>query len=114
MTADKMSPSELAKCRENLRRHWETRKVDKELVQRAWTDAQRVAAVLYQKYGASKVAVFGSLAEQERFCKYSDIDIVVWGVSYNRCLNALWETEGLSDEFEIDIIDVSSIHKLYR
>ena len=109
-----MSPSELAKCRENLRRHWETRKVDKELVQRAWTDAQRVAAVLYQKYGASKVAVFGSLAEQERFCKYSDIDIVVWGVSYNRCLDALWETEGLSDEFEIDIIDVSSIHKLYR
>ncbi len=109
-----MSPSELAKCRENLRRHWETRKVDKALVQRAWTDAQRVATVLYQKYGASKVAVFGSLAEKERFCKYSDIDIVVWGVSYNRCLDALWETEGLSDEFEIDIIDVSSIHKLYR
>lgn len=114
MTADKMSPSELAKCRENLRRHWETRKVDKELVQRAWKDAQRVATLLYQKYGASKVAVFGSLAEQERFCKYSDIDIVVWGVSYNRCLDALWETEDLSDEFEIDIIDVSSIHKLYR
>ena len=109
-----MSPSELAKCRENLRRHWETRKVDKALVQRAWTDAQRVATVLYQKYGASKVAVFGSLAEKERFCKHSDIDIVVWGVSYNRCLDALWETEGLSDEFEIDIIDVSSIHKLYR
>ena len=109
-----MSPSELAKCRENLRRHWETRKVDKQLVQRAWTDAQRVATVLYQKYGASKVAVFGSLAEKERFCKHSDIDIVVWGVSYNRCLDALWETEGLSDEFEIDIIDVSSIHKLYR
>lgn len=114
MTADKMSPSELAKCRENLRHHWETRKVDKELVQRAWTDVQRVATVLYQKYGASKVAVFGSLAEQERFCKHSDIDIVVWGVSYNRCLDALWETEDLSDEFEIDIIDVSSIHKLYR
>ena len=114
MTADKMSPSELAKCRENLRHHWETRKVDKELVQRAWTDAQRVATVLYQKYGASKVAVFGSLAEKERFCKHSDIDIVVWGVSYNRCLDALWETEDLSDEFEIDIIDVRSIHKLYR
>ena len=84
----------------------ETCKVDKELVQRAWTDAQRVATVLYQKYGASKVAVFGSLAEKERFCKYSDIDIVVWGVSYNKCLDALWETEGLSDAFEIDIINV--------
>lgn len=114
MTTDRMSPSELAKCRENLRRHWETRKVDKELVQRAWTDAQHVATVLYQKYGASKVAVFGSLAEKERFCKYSDIDIVVWGVSYNKCLDALWETEGLSDEFEIDIINVKSIDPLYR
>ena len=109
-----MSPSELAKCRENLRRHWQNRKVDKELVQRAWKDALRVATMLYQKYGATKVAVFGSLAEKERFCKYSDIDVVVWGVSYNRCLDALWETKDLSDEFEIDIINVRSIHKLYR
>lgn len=113
-TTTEMSPSELAECRENLKRQWENRQVDEELLQRAWTVAHRLAAVLYQDYGASKVAVFGSLAERERFTKYSDIDIVVWGVSYNRCLDALWDTEGLGSEFKIDIINFKTINRSFR
>jgi predicted nucleotidyltransferase len=109
-----MPPSELAKCRENLKRQWENRQVDEELLQRAWAVAHRLAAVLYQDYGASKVAVFGSLAERERFTKYSDIDIVVWGVSYNKCLDALWGTEDLGSEFKIDIINFKSINRSFR
>jgi len=109
-----MSPSELAECRENLKRQWENRQVDEELLQRAWTVAHRLAAVLYQDYGASKVAVFGSLAEREWFTKHSDIDIVVWGVSYNRCLDALWETEDLGSEFKIDIINFKTINRSFR
>lgn len=109
-----MSPSELAECRENLKRQWENRQVDEELLKRAWAVAHRLAATLYQDYGASKVAVFGSLAEQERFTKYSDIDIVVWGVSYNRCLDALWETEDLGSEFKIDIINFKTINRSFR
>ncbi|MDE0085772.1 MAG: hypothetical protein OXU23_08695 [Candidatus Poribacteria bacterium] len=113
-TTTEMSPSELAECRENLKRQWENRQVDEELLQRAWTVAHRLAAVLYQDYGASKVAVFGSLAERERFTKYSDIDIVVWGVSYNQCLDALWDTEGLGSEFKIDIINFKTIDRSFR
>ncbi|MDE0481112.1 MAG: hypothetical protein OXI67_00910 [Candidatus Poribacteria bacterium] len=113
-TATEMSPSELAECRENLKRQWENRQVDEELLKRAWAVAHRLAATLYQDYGASKVAVFGSLAEQERFTKYSDIDIVVWGVSYNRCLDALWETEDLGSEFKIDIINFKTINRSFR
>lgn len=109
-----LSPTELAKCRENLKHQWENRQVDEKLIRRAWEDAHRVAAVLYQDYGASKVAVFGSLTEQKRFTKYSDIDIIVWGVSYNRCLDALWETDGLSSEFKIDIINFKSTNKAFR
>ena len=109
-----MSPSELAKCRENLKHQWENRQVDEQLLQRAWAVAHRLADVLYQDYGASKVAVFGSLAERERFTKYSDIDMVVWGVSYNRCLDALWETEDLGSEFKIDIINFKSINRSFR
>lgn len=113
-TATEMSPSELAECRENLKRQWENRQVDEELLQRAWAVAHRLAAALYQDYGASKVAVFGSLAERERFTKYSDIDIVVWGISYNRCLDALWETEDLGSEFKIDIINFKTINRSFR
>ncbi len=109
-----MSPSELAKCRENLRHQWENREIDEDLLQRAWQAAHHVATVLYQDYGASKVAVFGSLTQPICFTEKSDIDILVWGVSYNKCLDALWETEGLPTEFEIDLIDVKSIDRLFR
>ena len=113
-TTSGMSPSELAKCRENLKRQWESREVDKALLQRAWKTARRLATVLYRDFGATKVAVFGSLTEPKRFDQNSDIDIVVWGVSYNKCLDALWETKGLNPEFKIDIINFKSINRLFR
>ena len=113
-TTSEMSPSELAKCRENLKRQWENRRVDKELVQRAWETARRLAIVLYRDFGATKVAVFGSLTEPKRFRQNSDIDILVWGVSYDKCLDALWETKGLSSEFKIDIINFKSVDRLFR
>ena len=109
-----MSPSELAECRKNLKRKWENRKIDEKLLQRAWEAAHHIATVLYEDYGASKVAVFGSLTQPICFTEKSDIDIVVWGVSYNKCLDALWETEGLTTEFEIDLIDIKSINRLFR
>ncbi len=113
-TTSGMSPSELAKCRENLKRQWENRQVDKELVQRAWETARRLAIVLYRDFGATKVAVFGSLTEPKRFRQNSDIDILVWGVSYDKCLDALWETKSLDPEFKIDIINFKSVDGLFR
>ncbi len=113
-TAGEMSPSELAKCRENLKRQWENRQVDEELLQRAWQAAHRVATVLYQDYGASKVAVFGSLAEREWFTENSDIDMVVSGLSHNRYLDALWEVDNLSRKFKIELIDFNLTKGLFR
>ena len=114
ITTTAMSPSELAECRKNLRCQWENRKIDEKLLQRAWDAAYHIATVLYEDYGASKVAVFGSLTQPICFTEKSDVDIVVWGVSYNKCLDALWETEGLTTEFEIDLIDAKSISRLFR
>ncbi|MYB94363.1 hypothetical protein F4054_04145 [Candidatus Poribacteria bacterium] len=113
-TTGEMSPSELAKCRENLKRQWENRQVDEALLQRAWETARRLAIVLYRDFGATKVAVFGSLTEPKRFRQNSDIDILVWGVSYDKCLDALWETKGLDPEFKIDIINFKSVDRLFR
>lgn len=113
-TTRDVSAVELAKCRENLKHQWENSQVDEKLIRRAWEDAHRVATVLYKDYGASKVAVFGSLTDQRRFTMYSDIDIIVWGISYNRCLDALWQTEGLSSEFKIDIINFKSTNTAFR
>ena len=113
-TADRMSPSEIAKCRENLKRQWENRRVDKELLQRAWETAYRVATVLYQDYDAEKVAVFGSLAEGEWFTKVSDIDITVWGLSDTQCRDARWKIADLCPDFKIDLINFEESIGLFR
>ena len=101
-----MSPSELAKCRENLRRHWENRKVDEELIQRAWKAADCAAKVLYDKYGASSVAVFGSLIDQVLFDEYSDIDMVVWGLTESEFDSAESELRSLCPKFIIELKNI--------
>ncbi len=98
-----MSASDLEKCRENLKHQWENRQVDEQLLQRAWKTVHRVATVLYQDYGASKVAVFGSLAEREWFYKNSDIDIVVWGIADHKLEEVSMNIKSNGNEFKIDL-----------
>ena len=78
-TAKDLSPEELAQYRQRLDQHFQNRKVDEALLQRAWQTAHRIAAMLYEDFGATQVAVFGSLAEPKVFSKWSDIDIAVSG-----------------------------------
>ena len=113
-TTKEMSPSELSKCRENLKRQWENRQVDEALLRRAWETVRRVAIVLYQDYGATKVAVFGSLAERERFTKGSDIDIAVWGLSYDKYHDAHRGIMDLRPDFKIDLINFEESTELFR
>lgn len=113
-TTSQMSPSELAKCRENLKRQWENRRVDEALLRRAWKTAHRIATVLYKDFGAAKVAVFGSLAEYSWFTKESDIDIAVWGLSDAECCDARWKTANLCAEFKIDLINFEESTGLFR
>ena len=68
-TAKDLSPEELAECRRRLDQHLQNRKVDEALLQRAWQTAHRVAVMLYEYFGATQVAVFGSLAGQKMVLK---------------------------------------------
>ena len=103
-TAKDLSPEELAEYSRRLDQHLQNRKVDEALLQRAWQTAHRVAAMLYEDFGATQVAVFGSLAEQDWFSKGSDIDIVAWGISSDKYFRAVAETIGFSQEFRIDLV----------
>ena len=62
-TANDLSPEELAEYSRRLNQQFQNRKVDEALLQRAWHTAHRVAAMLYEDFGATQVAVFGSLNE---------------------------------------------------
>ena len=113
-TAKELSPEELAQYRKRLDQQFQNRKVDEALLQRAWHTAHRVAALLYEDFGATQVAVFGSLAEQDWFSKWSDIDIAVWGLPGDTYLDAVWETRNFSPEFKIDLVNFHSATGRFR
>ena len=112
--AKDLSPEELAEYRQRLDQHFKNRKVDEALLQRAWQTAHRIAAMLYQDFGATRVAVFGSLAERDWFSKWSDIDIAVWGIPNDKYFRAVSETMSISGLFKVDLVDFENSKELFR
>ena len=113
-TAKDLSPEELAEYRRRLDQHFQNRKVDEALLQRAWQTAHWVATMLYRDFGAAQVAVFGSLAEPETFSKWSDIDIAVWGIPNDKYFRASSIASDISGLFKIDLVDFESCKGLFR
>ena len=113
-TAKDLSPEELAQYRQRLDQHFQNRKVDEALLQRAWQTAHQVATMLYEDFGATQVAVFGSLAGQKWFSKTSDIDIVAWGIPSDKYFRAVAQTIGFSEEFRIDLVSFDNCEGQFR
>ena len=109
-----MSPEELADCRRHLEQQWATRHVDEALLQRAWKTAQQIAAMLYQDFGATRVAVFGSLAERDWFTQLSDIDIVAWGIPKDAYWDAYGKVVYFDATFNIDFVTFEETKGLFR
>lgn len=112
--SNQITSEELAACRKQLEMRWKSRKVDEALLQRAWQVAHEIATLLYDEFGATHVAVFGSLAEPMWFTKWSDIDIAVWGLSEDRYLDALGKTLGFDPQFKIDLTKFENTDALFR
>ena len=109
-----MSPEALAACRRHLERQWEIWRVDTALLQRAWETAYQAAGILYKDFGATKVAVFGSLTERGWFTEFSDIDIAVWGLSEDAYFDARAKIDGISAEFKTDLVDFADASGAFR
>ena len=113
-TAKDLSPKELAQYRQRLNQHFQNRKVDEALLHRAWDTAHRIAAALYKDFGATRVAVFGSLAEPKAFSKWSDIDIAVSGIPNDKYFRASSVTSDISGLFKVDLVDFKDCKGLFR
>ena len=113
-TAKDLSSGELKEYNAHFNRQFKNWKVDKALLQRAWYTAHRIAAMLYEDFEATKVAVFGSLATQSSFSKWSDIDIAVWGIPNDRFFRASSRVSDISGLFKVDIIDFENCKGLFR
>ena len=74
-------------------------------VEKAWHITRKISAMLKNKYKAEKVIAFGSITTKS-FNDYSDIDIGVTGIPSDKFYKAVAETETLSNEFNIDLLDI--------
>ena len=113
-TAKKISATELAACRKRLEHVWKSRTVDDGLLDRAWHTAYQAATLLYEQFGATQVAVFGSLTEPTWFTKTSDIDIAVSGLSHDAYDKAWTKIINFDSEFKIDIINFDMSKGLFQ
>lgn len=80
-------------------------KADPERWQRGWQVAYFLAHLLREQFGATRVAVFGSLSNRDEFDQKSDLDLAVWGIHPTRFYQAVAAVTAISNEFEVDLID---------
>jgi len=62
--------------------------------------------VLREKYGATRVVVFGSLAHPGRFHVRSDIDLAAWGIDERAYLRAVADVTALDADVLVDLVRV--------
>ena len=113
-TSKDSTSDEINEIRTHLDEHLQNRKVDIELLKRAWHTAHQVATFLYKEFGAEQVAVFGSLSDGSWFSKDSDIDIAVWGLLGDTYLDAVWETNRYSTEFKVDLVNYHNANGQFK
>lgn len=107
MPSLEITPEALAVYRATAQRRWnEEQRERTKRRERAWDVAQCAAVVLKEKYGATQVAVFGSLAHGHWFSKTSDVDLAVWGLKDEDYFVVVARLQDLSPEFEVDLVAV--------
>jgi len=78
---------------------------DPDRLNRAWSLARTAADVLRERFGATRVVAFGSLAHDEWFTRWSDIDLAAWDIPPDAFFRAVAAVTGLSGEFKVDLVD---------
>ena len=75
--------------------------------ERAWQVARRAAALLRDRFGATRVVAFGSLARGEGFTRWSDVDIAAWGISPSDTFRAVAAVLDVDSEIQVNLVDVA-------
>lgn len=79
--------------------------LDPDRWERAWNLVPQLAQLLKDEFGATRVMVFGSLTQRERYTKWSDIDLAAWGIPPDRFFAAVAVLLDASSEFDVDLVD---------
>lgn len=100
-----LSPAQRAEYRAGAaRRAAESQHRRAEHLTRAWKVANAAAALLRTRYGATRVVVFGSLAQPDRFHARSDVDLAAWGIDERLYLRAVADVTALDADILVDLV----------
>ncbi|PMQ01807.1 MAG: DNA polymerase subunit beta [Dictyoglomus sp. NZ13-RE01] len=104
-----LSEEEIKKYREALvKREKERKKAVERRFHKAWDLVRKMSKILHEKYHAKEVIVFGSMIDLSCFNEWSDIDIAIVGIPDDLYFKAVAEILSMSEDFDIDIVDVES------
>jgi uncharacterized protein len=76
--------------------------------QRAWELARRAAVALRQRFGVSRVVVFGSLIHPGCFTPWSDVDIAAWGLRPQETFRAIGVAMDVDAEIAVSLVDINA------
>lgn len=65
-----------------------------------------IGKLLKGEFGATQVAVFGSLVQPHLFHGRSDIDLAVWGINGRDYYRAVSRLLSLEPEISVDLVEV--------
>lgn len=98
-------PEEMVRYREAARRRHEQRRQALEERRRlAWETARKAAALLKERYGATRVLLFGSLARNDPLSPHSDVDLLAWGLDERAYYRIVAQLQDLTPGIPVDLV----------
>jgi uncharacterized protein len=84
------------------------KEASRERQQQAWQAARQAAQLLKEQFGVSRVAVFGSLARESGFTRWSDVDLAAWGIAPEDTFRAIGAVMDLDTAVPVNLVDVNT------
>ncbi len=107
-TAVDLTPQELEQYRQTARHRARRAQKDESLRRdKAVALARRAAQLLRERFGATRVVVFGSMVREGCFTAWSDVDVAAWGLKPADTFLAIGVVHGLDPEIEVNLVDMS-------
>jgi predicted nucleotidyltransferase len=104
-----ISAQEMQEYKRTARQRWQAEQTQlARRRERAWELARQAAEMLKHDFAAARVVIFGSLIQEGRFTEWSDVDLAAWGLDSANWLKAIGAVQRLSDEIELNLVDVAS------
>lgn len=77
--------------------------------QAAWAAARQAARILRERFGVTRVVVFGSLVQETGFTRWSDVDLAAWGIAPEDTFRAIGAVMDLDSAVPVNLVDVNTV-----